>query len=836
MKKFILGIAVFVTMAVLCVVSAGAETYNGFQYSVLTDGTVSITGYTGGSSVVEIPSEIDGKKVTVIADDAFGGQRALVSVTMPDTITTLGNDAFNCCESLESISLSDALTSIGEKAFYECVSLKSIYIPYNVKTIGDYAFYFCGRLRTVTLPDSLTSVGDYTFYRCTALSYIRIPNNVTSIGDYAFYMCEYMDYAILSEKLTTIGKNAFYGCSYLDEMEIPGTVSNIGKYAFAMCSLLDTVSIADGVTTVSEGAFYMCPKLTEITVPSSITSIGKYAFGYYFDYDAYVPTAYDNVVINCEEGSAAHTYALESGVSFSLITSEEPVYELGLIIGSKDSNSITLKWNNVSSATGYIIKQYKNDTWETLADITERSYTISNLTSCTDYKFSVSAYTGSGANKVIATTESIDATTDHAYSSAYTIDKQPTCLEDGSMSKHCTRDGCDAKTSVTTIPASNHSYSKTVVEPTYTEQGYTLYDCMKCDYSYKDNYTSKLALVKPAVSATAGNKQVTLSWTAVEGASYYQIIRYNKGEYSVIASITGTSAVVKGLTNGYEYTYLIKAAADDGRTSLSSAVNVTPVSPLSKPVVTATAGDKQVTLSWNAVNGASYYQIIRYNKGAYSLIANISGTSAVVKGLTNDFEYTYLIKAVATDGTTALSSAVNVTPTSPLSKPVVTATSGDKQVTLSWTAVNGASYYQIIRYNKGTYSVVANINGTSAVVKGLTNNYGYTYLIKAVAEDGTTSLSSAVNVTPMSNTSKAVLSATAGDKQATLSWSAVEGASYYQIIRYNKGAYNTVANISGTYAVVKGLTNNFEYTYLIKAVMSDGTVVYSNSVNVTPMA
>ncbi|MBP3923377.1 MAG: hypothetical protein J6D27_10455, partial [Ruminiclostridium sp.] len=236
------------------------------------------------------------------------------------------------------------------------------------------------------------------------------------------------------------------------------------------------------------------------------------------------------------------------------------------------------------------------------------------------------------------------------------------------------------------------------------------------------------------------------------------------------------------------------------------------------------------------VEGASYYQIIRYKAGEYSLIANISGTSAVVKGLTNNFEYTYLIKVTMTDGTVIYSNAVNVTPVAEVAKPVLSAIAGDKQVTLSWTAVEGASYYQIIRYNKGAYSVVATIKSTSAVVKGLTNDFEYTYLIKAVAEDGRFSLSTAIYVTPKGETAKPVLSAIAGDKQATLSWTAVEGASYYQIIRYKAGEYSLIANISGTSAVVKGLTNNFEYTYLIKVTMTDGTVIYSNAVNVTPKA
>ena len=65
MKKFLLGIATFITMAVLCVVSAGAETYGDYTYTLLDDGTVEITDYTGSATELEIPSEIAGNAIDV---------------------------------------------------------------------------------------------------------------------------------------------------------------------------------------------------------------------------------------------------------------------------------------------------------------------------------------------------------------------------------------------------------------------------------------------------------------------------------------------------------------------------------------------------------------------------------------------------------------------------------------------------------------------------------------------------------------------------------------------------------------------------------------------------
>ena len=42
-----------------------------------------------------------------------------------------------------------------------------------------------------------------------------------------------------------------------------------------------------------------------------------------------------------------------------------------------------------------------------------------------------------------------------------------------------------------------HNYTKTIIEPTIWDVGYTLYTCTDCGYSYQDNYTSKLPAPEP---------------------------------------------------------------------------------------------------------------------------------------------------------------------------------------------------------------------------------------------------------------------------------------------------------------------------------------------------
>ena len=55
-KKWLLGLVTFAAMAVLCAVCAGAETYGDYEYDVLDNGTVEITGYNGSAEKVDIPA------------------------------------------------------------------------------------------------------------------------------------------------------------------------------------------------------------------------------------------------------------------------------------------------------------------------------------------------------------------------------------------------------------------------------------------------------------------------------------------------------------------------------------------------------------------------------------------------------------------------------------------------------------------------------------------------------------------------------------------------------------------------------------------------------------
>ncbi len=165
------GAAVLMSAAVIpqASLTAYAETYGDYEYTILDDGTVEITKYKGSEASVTIPSTIDGKSVTSIGDEAFYNCTSLTSVTIPDSVTSIGMDAFSYCTSLTSVTIPDSVTSIGAWAFSECTSLTSVTIPDSVSSIGESAFSECTSLTSVTIPDSVTSIGVNAFKNCTSL-------------------------------------------------------------------------------------------------------------------------------------------------------------------------------------------------------------------------------------------------------------------------------------------------------------------------------------------------------------------------------------------------------------------------------------------------------------------------------------------------------------------------------------------------------------------------------------------------------------------------------------------------------------------------------------------
>jgi hypothetical protein len=96
-----------------------------------------------------------------------------------------------------------------------------------------------------------------------------------------------------------------------------------------------------------------------------------------------------------------------------------------------------------------------------------------------------------------------------------------------------------------------------------------------------DNFTL-VKLPAPAhLAATAGSRQVTLSWDAVAGATNYAVWygTASQGPYPTKQNSTASSTTVTGLTNGTSYYFVVTANDTNGPSAISTEVSATPTNP-----------------------------------------------------------------------------------------------------------------------------------------------------------------------------------------------------------------------------------------------------------------
>lgn len=276
---------------------------NMFAYSENDDGTVTITGGNIVTPKLEIPAELEGKKVSAIGMNAFTGNNVITDLVIPEGVTTLYWYSFNTCRNLETVTLPDSLEFIDSWAFERCSKLKTINVPANVTRINGGAFAQNSSMTSITCDPAnknYVSVNGVLFTK-DMKELVAYPGGIQ--GGYT-----------VPATVNHIGDAAFYGALGLDSVTILGNLDFIGFEAFAECSKLTDVAIRDGVNYVGYWAFRGCDGIKTLTVPQSVTNIGNQAFGF-----AYADQKMSGFSLRGYKDSAVNFYAIRHDIPFICI-------------------------------------------------------------------------------------------------------------------------------------------------------------------------------------------------------------------------------------------------------------------------------------------------------------------------------------------------------------------------------------------------------------------------------------------------------------------------------------------------------------------------------------
>jgi len=112
--------------------------------------------------------------------------------------------------------------------------------------------------------------------------------------------------------------------------------------------------------------------------------------------------------------------------------------------------------------------------------------------------------------------------------------------------------------------------------------------------------------VPTGLTATAGNEQVALTWSASSGATSYNVGRATTagGPYTTISSPNATGYTDSSVTNGTTYYYVVSATNSAGTSANSSQVSAAPSGPVTSVNVTIDVLSNRHTISPYVYGGA----------------------------------------------------------------------------------------------------------------------------------------------------------------------------------------------------------------------------------------
>ena len=455
----------------------------------------------------------------------------------------------------------------------------------------------------------------------------------------------------------------------------------------------------------------------------------------------------------------------------------------GVAIGGRAKDALRINWNRNASASGYIIEQYSNGTWNRIARIGSGStttYRVENLKAATSYQFRIKGFAFEESTAVYGNYQTVSGTTEEA---SLNLDNLAG-VKIGGRADNALRLNWTKNTDASGYiieQYSNGTWNRIARIGSGNTTTYRV-ENLKAGTSYQfrikafgfrgteavygktvsvSGKTNPAAVSGLTIGGTAKDA-LRLNWNSVSGAEGYIIEKQEGTSWKRIARLeggkTGTYRA-EGLKAGTNYQFRVRAFGFDGNTAIYSEYkNISGKTDAAAPTVTVGnmtgvkiggRADNALRLNWDKNTSASGYIIEQNQNGSWTRIARIgsgSTTTYRVENLKAGMGYQFRIRGFGFQGNTPVYgnfTYINgTTIPSKVSGLSIGGTASDA-IRLNWNKNANASGYIIERYQNGSWVRIARIadkNVQTYRAEGLQSQRNYVFRICSFGFDGETAL------------------------------------------------------------------------------------------------
>jgi len=343
-------------------------------------------------------------------------------------------------------------------------------------------------------------------------------------------------------------------------------------------------------------------------------------------------------------------------------------------------------------------------------------------------------------------------------------------------------------------------------------------------WSATRTFSISAAPVSGIAIASSTYSAIDVTWPAVVGATGYEIVLDKGLPITTVLNKYSFTA----LKTGYLGNFTVRAISGTIKGATSQPIEISTQTSGPAKLAASSITSTGFTLTWDAIAGASGYNVYRSNVLFGNVVSNSLNVTGQLPGVSND----YYVKAIIGGAETKASevqtvSTLVLTPT----KPTIASVTPTSAV-VSWTLDPNAEAYLIYLYDAlGTTSIrtvtaeksissttLAGLNSMTSYTVGIAYQYGKVISNRSALGSFTTLRPAITGLTRIAVTATT----------ATISWDALPSASTFEVTRdlQSIAAAIVVSTLSYTFT---GLAPGQTYKFGVRATYRDGNNILSST-------